>query len=1126
MFPFNRLCTGNLKSPFSNYLVSNFLLPTKYSKMDTLREKISQADDSDNKNALYQSLLAQKQVSAEDYLNYAIFLRETNQLSESLALLEKTQLKFGENPWIEDNRARALAGLQRHGESAQAWESAICLANENERQVFLEEIEKVYQILNKKIEQELNKEKLEDNGNKVIGSLKKYLDRQPSNLFIYLELSIAYRNQKNITNALSYLHLAEGNCRESVWIHDNYVRAYVERQLYKRAIKHAELALGLASNAREKILFLKLLDSTKDLQNDNQDANSELIEKIHASGLFDEHYYTQHNSDLDPLLLDMLVHFVEFGWKEGRNPNRYFSSTWYATQFGLDENINPVIHYIDGGCWQLLDTSPNFCTQKYVTSYKQEMQHYDDPLAFFINIGQQLGHKAFKVTFSRGISKRAKKNAPSSVAKDLQLYAQFQGKPDFNGNTRNFNPKHLNIHWIIPDFAEGSGGHMTIFRMINYLERFGHQNTIWIEGQYLNKTCEAAYETIVKHYQFISANIRFFSADFYNTEADAVIATRWDTVWGALGSSKIKRAFYFAQDFEPAFYPSGARALIAEETYRQDIDCICASPWLAQIMTNKYQRWASSFLLSYDSKNYYPNNTQKTKTDRVEIAAYYRPHTDRRAVELVLMGLEQLSNQLADFRVHFFGNSEPILFATPFEYIDHGVLSATELGELYRACDVGVSFSSTNYSLIPQEMMACSLPVVELDTDCCRTVFPKNTITLAKLHPVAIAESIFFLATNTTLAKKQAKMAQQWINQSSWETAAKQVESSIVERLEYFDFKAELNLRSTTNKPEVSVVIPSYNGGELFKTVLQQVLAQELPWEFEVIVIDSSSSDGTAEYLQEQSDIIIHTLQKSDFQHGRTRNLGVELAQGDYVAFITQDALPVSEHWLYYLIASLKKFPKAAGVFGKHMPYAEASPFVKRDLNTHFQSFDKNALSISKFLDRDKYEHEDQDWLQFLRFYSDNNSALRKEVWQQIPYPEIEFGEDQVWARAIIDAGYEKVYSPHALVYHSHNYDDKEKFVRTYEEYTFFKQEFELIFDTINAEILNNEINALNHRDIIYAGAHDSIIDDDELQQQLSLNKGYVLGKYAAYIADSYGELDKKKLLLETLLEGQNYCEG
>jgi len=55
-------------------------------------------------------------------------------------------------------------------------------------------------------------------------------------------------------------------------------------------------------------------------------------------------------------------------------------------------------------------------------------------------------------------------------------------------------------------------------------------------------------------------------------------------------------------------------------------------------------------------------------------------------------------------------------------------------------------------------------------------------------------------------------------------------------------------------------------------------------------------------------------------------------------------------------------------------------------------------------------------------------------VWEHYPYPEVDFSEDQAWARVIIEAGFKKAYSSDAAVYHSHNYGLWERFQRSFDE--------------------------------------------------------------------------------------------
>ncbi|GGB48514.1 hypothetical protein GCM10011316_20810 [Roseibium aquae] len=238
-----------------------------------------------------------------------------------------------------------------------------------------------------------------------------------------------------------------------------------------------------------------------------------------------------------------------------------------------------------------------------------------------------------------------------------------------------------------------------------------------------------------------------------------------------------------------------------------------------------------------------------------------------------------------------------------------------------------------------------------------------------------------------------------------------------------------------------AVVIPTKNALPGLRRVLSKVLAQKTPWPYEVIVIDSGSRDGTAEYLRKLDRVRLIEIPPDAFGHGKTRNLGVEMADAKFVAFLTHDAEPVEETWLARLVAAAEQDDQIAGVFGRHIAYATASPFTKDDLDRHFAGFLAHPLVVHRDLDPERYER-DVGWRQFLHFYSDNNSLLRKTVWDQIPYPDVEFAEDQLWARTVIEAGYAKAYAPDAAVYHSHDFSPLEQLRRAFDESRNFKKYF------------------------------------------------------------------------------------
>lgn len=235
----------------------------------------------------------------------------------------------------------------------------------------------------------------------------------------------------------------------------------------------------------------------------------------------------------------------------------------------------------------------------------------------------------------------------------------------------------------------------------------------------------------------------------------------------------------------------------------------------------------------------------------------------------------------------------------------------------------------------------------------------------------------------------------------------------------------------------VSIIIPTKNGGNIFQRVLEQVVKQELSDDYEVIIVDSGSSDQTVTFVktkqQEFENIVLKEIHPKQFGHGKTRNLGASIARGKYLVFITQDAMPYDQYWLKNLVSCFNDDDNIVGVFGRHIPYDDCDIFEKHNIITHFNNFG-SELTIYYMDDQERYNRE-EGYRHLLCFYSDNSSAMRKSVWEHTPYPDVDFAEDQLWARQIIEKGYKKAYSPESVVYHSHNYTFKQQFKRYYDEY-------------------------------------------------------------------------------------------
>lgn len=241
--------------------------------------------------------------------------------------------------------------------------------------------------------------------------------------------------------------------------------------------------------------------------------------------------------------------------------------------------------------------------------------------------------------------------------------------------------------------------------------------------------------------------------------------------------------------------------------------------------------------------------------------------------------------------------------------------------------------------------------------------------------------------------------------------------------------------------PKVSVIIPTKNGGALLRSVVDQVLNQKSDFDYDLTIIDSGSTDGVIEAIAkiDNPKIQIIRITPEEFGHGRTRNQAISKTTGEYIAVITQDATPASSYWLQNLVQVIEQDSRIAGVFGRHFTYPEADIFTKRDFQMHFDSFLEDPVV---WLEDDNRYQVDQHYRQKLHFFSDNNALLRRLVWEQIPYPEVSFAEDQQWAKLVVEAGWKKAYSDQGAVFHSHNYSLIDLFRRSIDESRAMKKYF------------------------------------------------------------------------------------
>lgn len=229
----------------------------------------------------------------------------------------------------------------------------------------------------------------------------------------------------------------------------------------------------------------------------------------------------------------------------------------------------------------------------------------------------------------------------------------------------------------------------------------------------------------------------------------------------------------------------------------------------------------------------------------------------------------------------------------------------------------------------------------------------------------------------------------------------------------------------------VSIVIPVKNGDYWLQDTLETLTSQKINGAFEIIVIDSGSTDKSLDIVRNFPVRLIQ-IDAATFNHGLTRNLGAREAVGKFVVMTVQDARPVNDYWMQNLLDGFVD-EKVAGVCGQQVvpheidknPIAwfrpQSAPQMKRYEFTPQQFAD---LSPEK-------KREVCGW-------DDVTAMYRKDVLMQLPFGEVTFAEDVLWAKEALLNGYAIVYNPAARVYHYH-YEDPEQLVkRAFTEYYHF----------------------------------------------------------------------------------------
>ena len=226
---------------------------------------------------------------------------------------------------------------------------------------------------------------------------------------------------------------------------------------------------------------------------------------------------------------------------------------------------------------------------------------------------------------------------------------------------------------------------------------------------------------------------------------------------------------------------------------------------------------------------------------------------------------------------------------------------------------------------------------------------------------------------------------------------------------------------------KVDIIIPTYKPDQKFLTLLERLEHQSVPVN-RIIVINTEQKYfdrlfyGTS-LRKDYHNVIVKHISKREFDHGKTRNFGVQQSDADFFVMMTDDAVPADE----YLVEELLKQLHGDGVAAAYArQLADKGSSEAEEFTRNFNYPDRSMIKTKADLPR----------LGIKTFFCSNVcAAYNRKIFDELGgfIKHTIFNEDMIYAARAVEAGYGIAYAAGAKVFHSHDYGCTEQFHRNFD---------------------------------------------------------------------------------------------
>lgn len=261
---------------------------------------------------------------------------------------------------------------------------------------------------------------------------------------------------------------------------------------------------------------------------------------------------------------------------------------------------------------------------------------------------------------------------------------------------------------------------------------------------------------------------------------------------------------------------------------------------------------------------------------------------------------------------------------------------------------------------------------------------------------------------------------------------------------------------------KISVIIPVRNGAQTLGLCLSSLSKQTVKDQLEIIVLDSMSTDGSREIALSYG-VQIVDIPNGTFDHGLTRNKGVQAATGELIYLTVQDAWISDTGMLERMASHFEDISVKAVVGHQAVPHEkDKNPFIWYRPISAPSVTEKLIAGIEAFK---KLTVKEQ---QSLVAWDDVVAMYRKDVLLQQPFVQTAFAEDWIWSFSALQKGWKLLHDSSLVVYHYHHhsfqYAFKSCYTINYHFYKFFK--YQPAYPTLLLPVIRAIYHLLKHQQL------------------------------------------------------------